>query len=239
MNSNIQIVLHSPSHPGNIGAAARAMRVMGISALRLVNPKAFPHAQAVAQASGALDVLENTQVFSELSAAIADCQVVFGTSARERDFPWPVLTPRKMAEKIQHEHSTHKVAIIFGTERYGLANEDLEHCHYIIQIPTRDDYRSLNLAQAVQIICYEIFQQSHTHIEKQKSVFAKIGEVQSFYQHLDTVLQQVQFLDPKAPRLLMRRLKRMFHRIQLETEEVQILRGILSSIQKQIVDSPK
>lgn len=238
--NNIYIVLDQTSHPGNIGASARAMRTMGMENLRLVKPKHFPHLDAIAQASGALAVLEQAQVFDDLSAALADVQVVLGTSARNRDFPWPVLTPRQAAAKICDEFSAQRIAILFGTERYGLSNQALERCHYFIQIPTIADFSSLNLAQAVQVLCYEIYQYMLLTTEDQQCMrsvetlqpLPTIAAMDAFYVHLQDVLERIDFLNPAAPRLLMRRLKRLCHRAQLESAELQMLRGMLTTIMR-------
>lgn len=242
MTHNLCIVLDQTSHPGNIGAAARAMRTMGIQALRLVNPKRFPHADATAQASGALDVLEQAQIFDDVASAMADVQVVFGTSARVRDFPWPVVTPRIAAAKIASEYKHSRVAILFGTERYGLSNQALECCHYLIQIPTASDFSSLNLAQAVQVICYEIYQHmqltERTGSETTQLELPNMAAMDAFYAHLQSVLEQIEFLNPAAPRLLMRRLKRLCHRAQLEHSELQILRGMLTAISRAVHGAP-
>ena len=230
---NIYIILLQTSHPGNIGATARAMRTMGLHHLRLVQPKKFPHPDAIAQASGALDVLEQAQVFEDVDQAIADCHLILGTSARHRDFPWPVLTPREAALKVSTEKASKNIAILFGTERYGLSNEDLEHCHFLIQIPTVEQFSSLNLAQAVQVISYEIFQAQLTSKVSSHPAslpLATASQMNALYLHLEEVLKQIKFLDPDSPRLLMRRLKRLGHRLELETSEVQILRGMLKAI---------
>lgn len=231
---NIKIVLINTSHPGNIGAAARAMRTMGLSELYLVNPETFPHAKAIAMASGALDVLENAVVVDDLSKAIADCGLIVGTSARSRTIPWPMLTPREFAEKVLVESANNKIAILFGREKTGLTNEELHQCHYHIHIPSNPQYSSLNLASAVQVITYELRVASGMDVVKEQwdYPFATGQEMEYFYQHLEKVLIESQFLKPEVPRQLMTRLKRLFNRARMDELEVKMMRGILSAVEK-------
>ncbi len=232
MLNHIRIVLVETSHPGNIGATARAMMTMGLQRLTLVNPKRFPHAQAVARASGALSILEQAHVVPDLATAIADCELVVGTSARSRDFPWPVFSPRQFAEKMQQDDVGKQCAVIFGRERSGLTNDECNLCHYLVQIPTVQNFSSLNIAQAVQLICYELsiaLTPIATAQPKQQAL-ATAAECTGFYQQLKEALTHTEFLDPKAPRLLMQRLIRLFNRAHLEKTEVQILRGICTEI---------
>jgi tRNA (cytidine32/uridine32-2'-O)-methyltransferase len=235
MPNSIRIVLSHTSHPGNIGAAARAMKTMGLSELYLVAPRSFPDPKANEMAVGAVDVLEQAVVTTSLVEAIADRGLVAGTSARGRSLPWPVLTPQQLAGKVfQEVQSATKVAIVFGAEQSGLTNDELRQCHFHIQIPTRPDYASLNLAAAVQIMAYELYLASltiETTLEPNVS-YATVAEMQGFYEHLACVLIKTGFLDPAAPRRLMPRLQRLFNRARLETTELNILRGILTAIEK-------
>lgn len=237
--SNIRIVLVNTSHPGNIGAAARAMKTMGLSKLCLVAPKLFPHVKADEMASGALDILGQANVFDTIEEAIADCSLVVGSSARSRAIPWPMLSPRAFAEKAANESNTDNIAIVFGREQSGLTNEELQLCHFHIQIPSNPDYSSLNIAAAVQVIAYEL--RVASTIDKQASVweddYVCAKDMQGFYKHLEQVLIQIDFLNPKVPRQLMPRLQRLFNRIRLERMELNILRGILRAIENSTMPS--
>lgn len=236
MLSQLQIVLVNTTHPGNIGGVARAMKNMCLQNLRLVNPVQFPHAQATARASGADDVLQTVQVYSQLTDALADCHLVLGASARLRRLSWPELDPRACAEKsLQVATSGEKVAIVFGRENSGLTNEELELCHYLVHIPSNPEYSSLNLAAAVQVVAYELLM---THQSKQteplepQSVSATSEQMELFYQHLFDVIREIGFLNEDHPRKMMRRLRRLFNRTQMDDVEMNIMRGILSTIQK-------
>jgi tRNA (cytidine32/uridine32-2'-O)-methyltransferase len=235
---SIRIVLVNTTHPGNIGAAARAMKNMGLSQLFLVNPECFPHAEATARASGADDLLANAQVVNSLDAALLDCTLIIGTSARMRTLPWPELNPKDAAEKIVAESKYSEVAIVFGQERSGLSNEELERCHFLLHIPCNPEYPSLNLAAAVQVVCYEIRMAAQTslpeNIQTNLDDFATATEMQNFYQHLQQTLLDIEFLNVKHPGKMMHRLKRLFNRSRLEVTELNILRGILTQMQKQL-----
>lgn len=245
MLNNIRIILINTSHPGNIGSTARAMKTMGLSELYLVAPLQFPHQKAVEMASGAVDILEKAIIVEELDEAIADCGLVVGTSARSRAIPWPMLSPREFAEKADQESIHNKIGVIFGREQSGLTNEELRRCHFHIQIPSNPEYSSLNLAAAVQIIGYElrvasqakdIKEDSEGLIKKEKDEwdykFVTAKEMESFYTHLEKVLIQIEFLNPQVPRQLMTRLRRLFNRARLDEMEMNILRGILSAVEK-------
>jgi tRNA (cytidine32/uridine32-2'-O)-methyltransferase len=234
MLENIRIVLVNTSHPGNIGAAARAMKTMGLSKLCLVSPKLFPHDKANEMASAAVDVLETAQVVPTLNDAIADCHLVIGTSARTRTIPWPLLTPRECAEKMVSEAKNKNVALVFGREQTGLTNEELHRCHYHVHIPSNPEYSSLNIASAVQVLAYELRVASEA---KPAEVawdyeYASSEELEGLYQHLERVMVQIEFLNPKAPRQLMARVRRLFNRARLDVMEVNILRGILGAVEK-------
>ncbi|MDM8558429.1 RNA methyltransferase [Candidatus Parabeggiatoa sp. HSG14] len=243
MLDKIQIVLVGVSHPGNIGAAARAMKTMGLSHLRLVQPKSFPCVEATARASGADDLLVNAQVFDTFEESVQDCHLIIGTSARQRMIAWPVLTPKACAEKARTSQG--KVAYVFGREQSGLTNKELDICHFVVQIPTNPTFTSLNVAAAVQILAYELrcafdkplnsFELSSPLDEDEidgnfvRDPPASNEAMARFYQHLEQTLIDIDFLDPQKPKLLMRRLHRLFNRMQLLNSEVQILRGILTA----------
>ncbi len=232
MLSNIKIVLVETTHPGNIGAVARAMKNMKMDNLWLVAPKIFPSSDATARASGADDVLAAATVCNSLQDAIADCPLVIGASARCRTISWPEITPRECAAKVLTAASLHKVAIVFGRENSGLKNHELDVCQTLLRIPCNSEYSSLNLAAAVQVICYEIFVASGLQEEvligdKGQSPLATAAQMESFYAHLTEALTDIGFMQPGKSKSIMRRLRRIYNRIQLDTKEVDILRGIL------------
>lgn len=233
--NNIRIVLVNTSHPGNIGGVARAMKNMSVERLYLVDPLHFPSADATARASGADDVLANAVICETLDEAVADCQFVVGTSDRNRSLSWPVLDARACAERALDEGRAGEVAIVFGRENSGMSNEELERCHYLVQIPTNPDFSSLNLAAAVQVVCYELLmasrgEQSPDLAEEVRELVGQ-GEMESFYDHLQTTLVELKFLDPSHPKLLMRRLRRLFARARVDRQEMNILRGVLSAVE--------
>ncbi len=231
------VVLVETSHPGNIGGVARAMKTMGLSDLRLVSPKKFPHAEASARAAGAADLLHTAKVFATLSDAVVDCGLVLATSARDRTISWPTLDPREAAGRAMAQAVQSPVAIVFGSERVGLTNKQLDLCHALVQIPANPDYSSLNLSAAAQVICYELRVATlsaggKTGVEQKDHIPAGSGEFDLFFDHLLKVLTQLEFLDPDNPRQLERRLRRMFNRMQPDTIELNILRGILTAAQQ-------
>lgn len=227
---HIRIVLVETTHPGNIGAAARAMKNMGLSDLALVNPKIFPSSEAVARASGADDLLEQAHVCETLNEAIADCGLVIGASARLRSITWPQLDPVECAELAGQ--SATRTAILFGREHSGLTNEELERCHYLLHIPCNPDFSSLNVAAAVQIITYELRKAANQPRPQSPSVsLATAEEMESFFGHLETTLHELQFLHArKQSTSILRRLRRLFNRAHPEKTEIHLLRGILSVI---------
>lgn len=237
MLENIRIVLMNTTHPGNIGSAARAMKTMGLSKLYLVTPEKFPHPKANELASNAQDILDQAIVVPDIDAAIADCIFVAGTSARTRTIPWPQLTPRTFAEKTIVESSRGEIAILFGQEQSGLTNEALHRCHAHIHIPCNPDYSSLNLAAAVQVIAYELRVASLADVTPPSWDYdlATAAQMESFFIALEKVLIQMDFLDPKAPRQLMTRLRRFFARARPDIMEMNIFRGILTSIVQRIL----
>jgi len=241
MLNRISIVLVEPSHPGNIGAVARAMKTMGLMRLILVAPKKFPCAEATERAASADDVLVNARVVDSLQQAIANMQWVIGTSARSRYLEWPQISPEELMGSLDEEMSSGEIAIVFGRENSGLSNDELKYCHKQIVIDTNSDYSSLNLAMAVQIICYELRKKhlnqiNSPHIDHDNNL-VNMAEMEQFYQHLHTTLEKVAFLDPDKPRLLMTRLRRLFHRAQPNKVELNILRGILSAVDKSQVST--
>jgi tRNA (cytidine32/uridine32-2'-O)-methyltransferase len=235
--TNIRIVLVNTSHPGNIGATARAMKTMGFHQLILVNPKSFPDARATERAAQAVDVLTNVIVTQTLPEAIQDCQIVFGTSTRHRGLAWPLYDSHQAAEKISEMISGNtQIAIVFGNEQSGLSNDELQYCHFQIEIPADPEYSSLNLAAAVQIICYELrmifLRAAAKPSESCHHELATSEELENFYGHLEKILYQVNFLKLTRSTRIMHRLHRIFNRSQLDKREVNIFRGILTAIEK-------
>ena len=235
---NIRIVLVETSHPGNIGGAARAMKTMGLESLWLVRPQRFPDPQAEWRAAGALDVLDRTTVVDDLSDAIHDCRLVVGTSTRSRRVPWPVLEVRDAAARILEEAAHHRVAVLFGRETSGLTNDELQRCHVHLQIPANPAYPSLNLAMAVQVVCYELHRSVST-LPAESSVpgdreLATVAEVEAMLEHLEQVLAEVGFVDPTNPGQVFVRFRRLFNRLRLDETEVKMLRGLFSETQRSI-----
>ena len=245
--SKVKVVLVNTSHPGNIGASARAMKNMGLSRLGLVQPKDFPSGVAAGRAASAVDILETSEVFDSLEEAIADCGLVIGTSARSRRIPWPMLSPTQTARKVLDELPDMEVALVFGREDAGLNNDELQQCHYHVQIPTNENYSSLNLAAAVMVIGYELFRtnlENETKETTQENEFwdqdrATGEQVEHFYRHLERVMIAIDFHDPKNPRQLMQRMRRLFSRIRMDVMEMNILRGILTNIELHIKNKQK
>lgn len=230
---SVRIILVGTTHPGNIGAAARAMKNMGLADLALVQPRCFPHADATARAAGAADVLRAARVHSTLEEALADCTYVAGASARSRTIGWPGMAPRECAAKLLQESHHGVAAVVFGPENSGLTNEDLDRCHMLLTIPTDPGFSSLNLAMAVQVLTYEIHVAGICEEElpaEPESRAATGAELEHFYRHLEQVLTRSRYLDPENPRLLMRRLRRLFAKAEPDQNEVNILRGILASL---------
>jgi tRNA (cytidine32/uridine32-2'-O)-methyltransferase len=237
MLDRTRIVLVNTSHPGNIGSAARAMKTMGLKELYLVDPYSFPHEKAIEMAVSADDILEKAIVVKTLEEAIADCTLVIGTSARSRTIPWPMVSPREMAAKIKVEAPNSKTAIIFGREHSGLTNEELQLCHAHVQIPADPDYSSLNLAAAVQVIAYELriaHLEGGINQEEWDFRLATSHEMDLYFEHLEKVSIELDFLKPSAPRKLMTRLRRLYLRARPDVMEMNILRGMLTAIQETI-----
>ncbi len=238
----IRIVLVETSHPGNIGATARAMKNMGFHELVLVAPRQFPHAEATARAAGADDVLARARVVNTLSEAVSDCHLVIGSTARRRAIQWPLWTPRECARQLLREPPSHRLAVVFGRERSGLSNEEMDLCQVGMHIPCNPDYSSLNVAAAVQIVVYELRQAGLKEFESAvgEETLANHIQLESFYRHLEQTLHAIGFLhSTKQAPSIMRRLRRLFGRVRLEKREVDILRGILSCAQRQAGDEKR
>lgn len=236
MLDQIRIVLVNTSHPGNMGSAARAMKTMGLTQLVLVDPQEQPDDNAAALAAGASDVLANARIVSTLDEAIADCGLVIGTSARSRTLSWPMLDPREAGEKLVVEGMQHPVALVFGRERTGLTNDELQKCHYHVAIPANPDYSSLNLAMAVQTLCYEVrmrwLQEQAPDLEEERTDYPSAKQLEGFYQHLQQTLLKTGFITEEHPGHVMSKLRRLFNRARPEVVELNILRGILTSVHK-------
>lgn len=245
----VRIVMVETTHSGNIGAVARAMKNMGLGNLWLVNPSSFPDETSYARSSGASDVLDHAQVVATLDEAIADCVLVMGTSARGRTIPWPVMSPPDAARKVGEYHGKGQVALVFGRESSGLTNDELQRCQVHVHIPTNPDYSSLNVAMAVQVMCYEIRMEYLRGLENAsenpqlRSIAgpddegwdmppATLAELEGFFAHLETTLKEIRFHRQDKSRQLMTRLRRLFQRTQLDQIEVNILRGVLTAVQK-------
>ena len=235
--ANLRIVLVETTHPGNIGAAARAMKNMGLHRLVLVRPLLFPHAEATARAASADDILAHARVVDSLEAALTGCRVVLGVSARRRGIAGPELNPRECAARVAEFSKYTDVALVFGRESSGLNNDEMDCCHFLVRIPTNPAFSSLNLAAAVLIIAYELRMaclagSTAAPADKPRRPPATTEAMTHFYEHLEQVLLATGFLNPANPRQLMRRLRRLFNRAQPDQNEVNILRGILASVQQ-------
>lgn len=238
----VRFVLCDTSHPGNIGAVARAMKTMALDDLALVRPQAFPHPEATARAAGAEDLLARAAVHETLDTALADCTLVVATSARRRSIPWPELTPRALAERVADGRDLLRCAVLFGAERSGLTNEQLDRASHLVVIPANPVYSSLNLAAAAQIIAYE-FRLAALASEAaapgtvlseaaamEDAPPADVAEVEAYYQRLERVLADTGFHDAERPRQLMRRLRRLYNRAGLDQNEIRILHGIVTAL---------
>lgn len=239
MLQNIRIVLVETSHTGNMGSVARAMKTMGLSNLYLVNPLITPDSQAISLAAGASDLIGNASIVGSLDEAIAGCSLVVGTSARSRSLPWPMLDARECGVKSVEEGQQAPVALVFGRERVGLTNEELQKCHYHVAIPANPEYSSLNLAMAVQLIAYEVrmaWLQAQA-AEKpaavyQESPYPLVDDLERFYTHLETLMLDSGFIRKEQPGQVMSKLRRLFTRARPERDELNILRGMLASFGK-------
>ncbi|MEK6163043.1 tRNA (cytosine(32)/uridine(32)-2'-O)-methyltransferase TrmJ [Vibrio cholerae] len=224
MLERVKVVLVGTTHSGNIGSAARAMKVMGLSQMVLVDPQCQVDAQAIALAAGASEIALNAQIYPTLEAAVADCGLVVGTSARSRTLEWPMLEPRECGEKLISEANQHSVAMVFGRERTGLTNDELQLCHYHVCVPANPEYSSLNLAMAVQLLSYEVrmaylaLQQSSQSSTLQEE-YPRHQELERFYAHLEQVIMQTEFISAQQPGQVMNKLRRMFTRARPEANE--------------------
>ena len=229
----VRVVLCRPSHPGNIGSAARAMKTMGIMDLRLVAPGRFPAPEAQWLATHAADVLEAARTHASLHEAIADCVAVFALSARPREWSPQVLAAREAAQLALERAAHGPVAFVFGNESAGLTNEELFACQTLVHIPANPGYRSLNLAQAVQVICYELFASAGARVPRARSgKLATVEDIEGLYAHLEQAAVESGFLVPGSGSKLRERWRRLFSRVpSLEREEVNILRGLLKAMQ--------
>jgi len=232
--TSIRIVLVEPSHPGNIGAVARAMKNMALRELVLVRPKQFPHAEATARASGADDLLARAQVVDTLEQALAGCGFVAATTSRDRDQNFRVRDVREAAGQIVSHARQSPAAVLFGAERTGLTNEALETAHVLIRIPANSEYLSLNLAMAVQLVSYELFRASAQPqvADPRTAPLATPQEMERLYEHLAQVMEEVEFRDrTQAGTYLMARIRRILQRAELDQNEANILRGFLTAVQ--------
>lgn len=236
MLDNIRVVLINTFHPGNIGAAARAMKNMGLSQLYLVEPEIFPSKEADSRAAGAKDLLENAVVVETLEEAIADCQLVIGTSARtQRTFDLPLLPAREGAEQIVGEAKSGKVALVFGRETMGLHNHELQQCNIHVYIPANPEYPVLNVSQAIQLLCYEIFMAAENKSFKSvQEEYPRQKEMSLFYEHLEKVLRMTNFIIPQHEGKVLEKLRRFFNRSRPERTELNMLRGILTSVEETV-----
>ncbi|WP_173911105.1 RNA methyltransferase [Acinetobacter sp. Marseille-Q1618] len=248
--SHVRIVMVNTTLPANIGSALRAMKTMGLSKLVLVAPKTYPHPDIDALAAGATDLIEQIEIVETLEDAIKDCHLVFGTSARSRTIPWPLLDARPAAQKSMQAviQEQQEIAIVFGREDRGLTNEELALANYHVTIPVNTNYGVLNVAQAIQVICYEMRMaaiefsdkkhddQAVMHVTDSEDMhwdepLVTHEQMEQFYPHIEKMLAEIEFMDPKNPRLLPLRLRRLFGRIQLDKMEYHLLRGIFSRVQ--------
>ena len=234
---DIKIVLVGTTHPGNIGASARAMKNMGIYNLALVKPKDFPNDQAIYSSKAAKDIVQNAKVYKSVKEAVEDCELVLGTSARDRTIPWPTLKPKAAAQEVSENLGIEKIAIVFGREDRGLTNEELGLCNLHINIPSDPEYSSLNLSQAVQIIAYEIrmaLLEDENGADDWDVERATNQQTELLIEHMDELMKEVDFYDVNNPRKLLVRVRRFFKRSRIDVMETNIFRGLFSTIQKKL-----
>ncbi|MCF6289027.1 MAG: RNA methyltransferase [Proteobacteria bacterium] len=248
MSNNIRFVLLGTTHAGNIGAAARAMKTMGINDLSLVQPEEFPCAQATSRASGADDLLFNADICDDIDTAIKDCKLVIGTTARKRHLDIPVIDARQAAKLLLKEASMHKVAVVFGKERYGMTNPEVERCHYLVRLPTVETFSSLNLAAAVQVLSYECrMAYLHSLVEnkdllnndneaevKHEHDVVTAEKMESFLQHYFDVMEQALYLRTEGHASLKTKIRLMYNRMRPKKHEIDILRGFLTKLEKKL-----
>lgn len=244
MLKQIQIILVETTHSGNIGSAARAMKTMGLKHLRLVNPQCECDEQAVALSAGAEDVVKNAEIFPTFKDAVADCELVIGTSARLRHLQNTLITPKEAAKKVFQSHQGNpqgKIALVFGRERSGLLNEELLQCAYHLFVPTNPEYSSLNLAMAVQIVCYELRQATlqteniPTQLQEEK-IYPKASEWQYFFQATEKLYQELGFIKNAG---VMQKLQHLYQRANLDKSELSLLCGMLRAVKERLHQSEK
>jgi tRNA (cytidine32/uridine32-2'-O)-methyltransferase len=234
---NIKIVMVGTTHPGNIGAAARAMANMCFNQLTLVDPQCPVGEVAYARASGAHAILDNRETCKNLAQAIADCNCVIAASARRRSLSWPELSPSELTDRLIDMNDTARTALVFGREHSGLNNDEIQLCNYMVRIPTNPDFSSLNVASAIQVLCYQIFQRQATvppvvKPTETQDMPVPSSELEGYFEHLQNVLQMSGYLDPQQPGLIMQRLRRLYLRSEVTRNEINILRGMLTAIEK-------
>ena len=238
-----RVVLVGTTHPGNIGAAARAMKTMGLEDLVLVRPRHFPHAEATARASGADDLLAGARVVDTLAEAVVSCSYVVGTSARPRHLRWPEVGAREFAATAMTGHQPGAVAVVFGRENSGLSNEELDCCQAVLRLPANPAYSSLNLAAAVQLVAYELRMAAvHGALGDVAGKSPQVapadavtqGDMEALFAHMEQALEDIGYFDPRSPKLLRRRLRRMFNKMAPDRSELNILRGILGAAQRTV-----
>lgn len=237
MTENIRFVLMGTTHSGNIGAAARAMKTMGINDLALVKPEGFPSAEATSRASGADDLLFNADVCENIDDAIKESKLVIGTTARKRHLDIPVIDARQAAELIIKESKQHKVSLVFGKERYGMTNEEVERCHYLVRLPTVESFSSLNLASAVQVLSYECRMAALNNQTIENDIdedYVDAEKMESFYQHYFKVMEKTLYLRKEGHESLKTKIRLMYNRTRLKRHEIDILRGFLSKLEKKL-----
>ena len=236
IKNKFEFILVEPSHPGNIGASARAIKNMGFKNLSLVKPKGFPDDEAYYRAKGAKDILENAKIFNDLASALKDSTLIFGTSARTRTIPWPTKTSSELKDSLDHDlkNINSKICFVFGREISGLSNEELQMCDYHIKIPTDEDFSSINLSHSVQIISYvlkmEIDNQDQNLNEEQSSLTFQDNEY--LIEHFDEVMKKIDFYDQENPKQVKTRIRRLVKRLKPDKLEMGILRGFLSKIEQ-------
>ncbi len=237
INRYVQIVLVETSHPGNIGSVARAMKNMGLANLTLINPKKFPHQDAVALAGNATDVLDNAKIFTSIKEAVKNSKVIYATSARDRTIEWPTLTARDAALEMQElVMNKIQVSILFGREDRGLTNEELQLANKHLIIPAHPDYPVLNIAMSAQVVCYELYQAAQNNSVYSWQDFPEYTseELNNLIDHFNETVKALELVDPKNPKQIMTRMERMFRRLYPDQMEGNFLRGFLKAVNKRI-----
>ena len=232
----VKVVLVGTTHPGNIGSVARAMKTMGLSQLVLVDPQTKIDGKSIALAAGASDILANVTIFNTLSEAVSNCGLVVGASARSRTLPWPMLDPRQCGAKLIAELPKYPVALVFGRENSGLSNDELQLCQFHVCIPANPEYSSLNLAMAVQTICYEVRMAWLGEVNEIQEQYPLSERLEGFYQHLEQALTKIGFINKSHPGQVMTKLRRLYNRARPEDVELNILRGILTAAERDPID---